>query len=291
MTTTLNPTITITVSGPTGSGKSRVLALIADALKLIHGDKVIIDSPELDSERRMSNADYTTWHSPRSGTIFKLEEINLPESRPGRTVRDMSYREALAWFAQYQFQDATGHSLTMCGDFHELLDMALNHDQKPDGNTTFNVNEPEYKVKTSPGIPPRITLRRKSVMEGYHGLGEWDDTQVWVEPGYKPELRVSLASAYAGYLQRDREGFWVPLFHPDGSALGWIKFSATGRIHGQFHFSATEFRPATEPAPKMGDLVQEGIHWPVPDNKINVTKKKTTVDAKDSGEINEVISC
>lgn len=78
MTTTLNPTITITVSGPTGSGKSRVLALIADALKLIHGDKVIIDSPELDSEKRMSNADYTTWHSPRSGTIFKLEEVNLP---------------------------------------------------------------------------------------------------------------------------------------------------------------------------------------------------------------------
>ncbi|EHN5173274.1 hypothetical protein KI912_003130 [Salmonella enterica] len=78
MTTTLNPTITITVSGPTGSGKSRVPALIADALKLCHGDGIIIDSPELASERRMNPRDYASWHSPRSGTLFKLEEINHP---------------------------------------------------------------------------------------------------------------------------------------------------------------------------------------------------------------------
>ncbi|EIY0667494.1 hypothetical protein MMC72_001620 [Salmonella enterica] len=212
MTTTRSPTITITVSGPTGSGKSRVLALIAEALKLIHGDKVIIDSPELESEKRISNADYTHWHSPRSGTVFKLEEVSLPD------------------------------------------------------------------------IPPRIALRRKSVMEGYHGLGEWDDTQVWVEPGYKPELRVSLASAYVGYLQRDREGFWVPLFHPDGPALGWIKFSPTNKIHGQFHFSATEFRLATEPAPKMGDLVREGIHWPVPDDKISETETSQTGSKAEQSE-------
>lgn len=212
MSETLNPTITITVSGPTGSGKSRVLALIADALKLIHGDKVIIDSPELDSEKRMSNADYTHWHSPRSGTVFKLEEVNLPD------------------------------------------------------------------------IPSHITLRRKSVMEGYHGLGEWDDTQVWVEPGYKPELRVSLASAYVGYLQRDREGFWVPIFHPDGPALGWIKFSPTNRIHGKFHFSATEFRLATESAPKMGDLVREGIHWPVSDDKISETETSKTESKEKQSE-------
>lgn len=78
MTTTLNPTITITVSGPTGSGKSRVLALIADALKLYHGDDIIIDSPELASERRMNPKGYASWHSPRSGTLFKLEETNQP---------------------------------------------------------------------------------------------------------------------------------------------------------------------------------------------------------------------
>lgn len=88
MTTTLNPTITITVSGPTGSGKSRVLALIADVLKLIHGD-CIIEAPDVKAEKEMCGNDYTTWHKPRSGTIFKLNEINLPINT-GRCI----YREA-----------------------------------------------------------------------------------------------------------------------------------------------------------------------------------------------------
>lgn len=77
MTKTLNPTITVTVSGPTGSGKSRVLAVIADVLKLIHSD-CIIEAPDVKAEKEMCGNDYTTWHKPRSGTIFKLEEVNHP---------------------------------------------------------------------------------------------------------------------------------------------------------------------------------------------------------------------
>ncbi|EHO7309624.1 hypothetical protein KS677_002653 [Salmonella enterica] len=77
MSKTLNPTITITVSGPTGSGKSRVLAVIADVLKLIHSD-CIIEAPDVKAEKEMCGNDYTAWHKPRSGTIFKLNEINLP---------------------------------------------------------------------------------------------------------------------------------------------------------------------------------------------------------------------
>ncbi|EDT3088767.1 hypothetical protein XS16_005244, partial [Salmonella enterica subsp. enterica serovar Newport] len=77
MSKTLNPTITITVSGPTGSGKSRVLAVIADVLKLIHSD-CIIEAPDVKAKKNMCGNDYTAWHKPRSGTIFKLEEINQP---------------------------------------------------------------------------------------------------------------------------------------------------------------------------------------------------------------------
>ncbi|EIJ4064443.1 hypothetical protein LI008_004634 [Salmonella enterica] len=77
MSKTLNPTITITVSGPTGSGKSRVLAVIADVLKLIHSD-CIIEAPDVKAEKEMCGNDYTAWHKPRSGTIFKLNEINQP---------------------------------------------------------------------------------------------------------------------------------------------------------------------------------------------------------------------
>ncbi|ELR6671128.1 hypothetical protein QRT98_000737 [Salmonella enterica] len=77
MSKTFNPTITITVSGPTGSGKSRVLAVIADVLKLIHSD-CIIEAPDVKAEKEMCGNDYTAWHKPRSGTIFKLNEINQP---------------------------------------------------------------------------------------------------------------------------------------------------------------------------------------------------------------------
>ncbi|EKB5404917.1 hypothetical protein OOP60_005421 [Salmonella enterica] len=77
MSKTPNPTITITVSGPTGSGKSRVLAVIADVLRLIHSD-CIIEAPDVKAEKEMCGDDYTAWHKPRSGTIFKLNEINQP---------------------------------------------------------------------------------------------------------------------------------------------------------------------------------------------------------------------
>lgn len=89
MTKTLNPTITITVSGPTGSGKSRVLAVIADVLKLIHGD-CIIDAPDVQAEKEMCGDDHTAWHKPRSGTIFKLEEVNLPDNHQNKPAGEIT---------------------------------------------------------------------------------------------------------------------------------------------------------------------------------------------------------
>ncbi|ECG8633636.1 hypothetical protein FNN91_22030, partial [Salmonella enterica subsp. salamae] len=130
MTKTLNPTITVTVSGPTGSGKSRVLAVIADVLKLIHSD-CIIDAPDVKAEKDMCGNDYTAWHKPRSGTIFKLEEVNLPVENRNSRIRNMNYDEALAFFKWLEFRDSIGHPLTMCGDFRELLDLAFNHQDKP----------------------------------------------------------------------------------------------------------------------------------------------------------------
>ncbi|ECB7412542.1 hypothetical protein E1J77_14165 [Salmonella enterica subsp. enterica serovar Typhimurium] len=130
MTKTLNPTITVTVSGPTGSGKSRVLAVIADVLKLIHSD-CIIEAPDVKAEKEMCGDDHTAWHNPHSGTIFKLEEVNLPVENRNSRIRNMSYAEALALFKWLEFRDSIGHSLTMYSDFRELLDMAFNHQDKP----------------------------------------------------------------------------------------------------------------------------------------------------------------
>lgn len=51
--TTVSKTIEIVVSGPVGSGKSHVLALIERALCAEYGLNVCIVSPELDAERRL----------------------------------------------------------------------------------------------------------------------------------------------------------------------------------------------------------------------------------------------
>ncbi|EDS5484624.1 hypothetical protein HY28_005223 [Salmonella enterica subsp. enterica] len=138
MSKTLNPTITITVSGPAGSGKSSVLARIADALRLWYDDEAIIDSLALKAEKEMCGNDHTAWHKPRSGTIFKLNEVNLPGAFQGRTIRSMSHSEAMAWFEEYGFRDKVGHPLTLNLDFRELLDLALAHQGKPGREITVD---------------------------------------------------------------------------------------------------------------------------------------------------------
>ncbi|EBU8699402.1 hypothetical protein D5908_24630 [Salmonella enterica subsp. enterica serovar Ealing] len=77
MTKTLNPTITVTVSGPTGSGKSRVLASIASMLSLTYSN-CTIEAPDVEAEIKNRGNNHLNWHKARSGTIFKLEEINQP---------------------------------------------------------------------------------------------------------------------------------------------------------------------------------------------------------------------
>ncbi|HAM5659107.1 TPA: ABC transporter ATPase, partial [Escherichia coli] len=54
MTHTLNPVITVTVSGPVGSGKSYVLARIEEMVKQELGNSVIVDAADVENERRMN---------------------------------------------------------------------------------------------------------------------------------------------------------------------------------------------------------------------------------------------
>ncbi|WP_113411339.1 hypothetical protein [Escherichia coli] len=85
MTQTLNPVITVTVSGPVGSGKSYVLARTEEVIKQEFGNSVIVDAADVDGERRMSGDDLSTWQKPRAGTLIRLEEYT--EKTP------MSYSE------------------------------------------------------------------------------------------------------------------------------------------------------------------------------------------------------
>lgn len=129
MTQPLNPTITITVSGAEDAGKNRVLAIIEEALRYHLGRDIIIDAPALHTKRET----HTDWSKPRSGTIFKLEEINLPENPLSRRICSMSYSEVVRLFAKYKFKDPIGHSLLSCDDFLELLELAFNHQNKSAG--------------------------------------------------------------------------------------------------------------------------------------------------------------
>lgn len=137
MSKTLNPTITITVSGPTGSSKSRVLAVIADVLKLIHSD-CIIEAPDVKAEKEMCGDDYTAWHKPRSGTIFKLKEVNLPGALQKPSIRGISHSEVMTWFEEYGFRDKIGYPLTLNLDFRELLYLALDNQGKPYSEITID---------------------------------------------------------------------------------------------------------------------------------------------------------
>lgn len=154
MTQTLNPVITITVSGAESSGKNRVLAIIEEALRYHLGRDIIIDAPALHTKRET----HTDWSKPRSGTIFKLEEINLSENPLSRRICSMSYSEVVRLFAKYKFKDPIGHSLLSCDDFLELLELAFNHRDKSTGEIT-----PDDLINRSVPAPIQAFMDRLSV--------------------------------------------------------------------------------------------------------------------------------
>lgn len=76
MSKTVSNDIAIVVSGPVGSGKSHVLALIERALRAEYGRDVCIVSPDLDAERKLGN--------PGAEPDTKLVAFHLSEDRPPR---------------------------------------------------------------------------------------------------------------------------------------------------------------------------------------------------------------
>lgn len=91
MTQTLNPVITVTVSGPVGSGKSYILARIEEVVKQEFGNSVIVDAADVDGERRMSGDDLSTWQKPRAGTVIRLDRACC------HTARSVSVGRMSCW--------------------------------------------------------------------------------------------------------------------------------------------------------------------------------------------------
>ncbi len=158
MTQTLNPVITVTVSGPVGSGKSYVLARIEEVVKQEFGGSVIVDAADVDDERRMSGDDLSIWQKPRTGTIIRLEEYT--EHTP------MSYSEGRI-FRTNELLDVicpTGRNPWILPDaLHAVIaalmtvydqELLMNELRKLTGQTTECFSSPKYgKQEHTPDNP------------------------------------------------------------------------------------------------------------------------------------------
>lgn len=69
--------IEIEVSGPTGSGKSHVMAVIRAALVAEYGPRIQVASYDLAEEAGLNGDDYSKWNKPRGKeTVFVIRETN-----------------------------------------------------------------------------------------------------------------------------------------------------------------------------------------------------------------------
>ncbi|SUD43770.1 Uncharacterised protein [Pseudomonas fluorescens] len=70
--------IEIEVSGPTGTGKSHVMAVIRAALLAEYGPRIQVASYDLAEESGLNGDDHSKWNKPRcKETVFVIRETNL----------------------------------------------------------------------------------------------------------------------------------------------------------------------------------------------------------------------
>ncbi|MCX9038500.1 hypothetical protein NLN82_20955 [Citrobacter portucalensis] len=125
------PTITITISGPTGSGKSRIGALIMCALANSYRD-LAFDAPQLRLEENLNGKNSQNCQHPPKGAVIRIEEHNEPSRKQVPTeqlcqainMNSLSAEGILDIFKGYGFKDQHGHSLESCEHFHALVEMA-----------------------------------------------------------------------------------------------------------------------------------------------------------------------
>lgn len=80
-------------------------------------------------------------------------------------------------------------------------------------------------------------------------LSWYQGADVWIEVGHHYERGGELRIALKESPFPDYADFWVPFSAPAGGALGWLRFIYVTSIREVSVFAATEWRPASEPAP------------------------------------------
>lgn len=80
-------------------------------------------------------------------------------------------------------------------------------------------------------------------------LSWYEGADVWIEAGHYSDRGAELRIAFGEPLPRGYADFWIPFSGPDGSALGWLRFSYITTVREKAMFTACEWRSASEPAP------------------------------------------
>ncbi|EPB6570738.1 TPA: hypothetical protein VDW53_006145 [Pseudomonas aeruginosa] len=80
-------------------------------------------------------------------------------------------------------------------------------------------------------------------------LSWYEGAEIWIEAGHRSDRGAELRIAFGGPLPNGYADFWIPFSGPDGSALGWLRFSYITTVREKSLFTASEWRSAGEPAP------------------------------------------
>ncbi|MFG9141200.1 hypothetical protein ACEPXV_31710, partial [Pseudomonas aeruginosa] len=80
-------------------------------------------------------------------------------------------------------------------------------------------------------------------------LSWYEGAEVWIEAGHRSDRGAELRIAFGEPLPSGYADFWIPFSGPDGSALGWLRFSYITTVREKSLFTASEWRSAGEPAP------------------------------------------
>jgi|GEM_PF-1356036 len=82
-----------------------------------------------------------------------------------------------------------------------------------------------------------------------------NDNVVWIEAGNYAERAAELRIALRKPIPTGHNDFWIPFNTPNGEPMGWMRFSFITTVFNSTMFGASEWRPASSPAPAEQDLL------------------------------------
>lgn len=91
-------------------------------------------------------------------------------------------------------------------------------------------------------------------MSGFSAIEGMD---AWIDFGREASLKNQLMVTMPGKLFKSRRGrdFWLEFTTPNGTCMGWIRFTYFTAIKNQAIFVSVEMRPGDAPSPRREDVL------------------------------------